>query len=390
MTTPVISVSLGEAMLKGHNRKFFEDQQIQQIKKALEDLEIRRVYKEMGKIYLEGREEDFPLIMKRLSMVPGIAYICHCVRMDKDEKALQRGAKAHVMEYLEKNKDAHTFKVESSRADKKYHLKSPEISRRLGGFLLHTIDGLKVDVHNPDFIVYVDVKEYMYVYIDRVSGVGGLPIGTSGSGLLLLSGGIDSPVAGYLMSKRGMMVNGLHFHSYPFTPQRSVDKVKKLASIMSRYTGPMKIHAINLLPIQKILHEKCPESYMTILSRRFMMRIGERLSQEEGYQALITGESLGQVASQTVEGLHCINAAVNMPILRPLIAMDKVDIIDISHDIETYETSILPYEDSCSVFLPKHPVTKPKLHKIEEAEEVLDIDSMVDHVISKQEIIEIS
>lgn len=386
----IISVSLGESMLKGKNRKFFEDQQIQQIRKALEGFTVDEIYKEMGKIYIRGEEDQLGKMMDRLTLVSGLAYISLCVVVDTDESSIKLGAKALVEDYLAKNPEKRTFKVETHRADKNYPLKSPEVSRRVGGYVLHNVTGLKVDVHNPDFVLHVDVKQRAYVYIERLPGVGGLPIGMSGKGLLLLSGGIDSPVAGYIMAKRGMEISGLHFHSYPFTPMRSLEKIKQLAKIMSRYTGDIKIHAINLLPIQEVLNKETPEAFMTILSRRFMMRIGESLAKTEGYQALITGESLGQVASQTIEGLTCINAAVNMPILRPLIGMDKVDIIDISRKIETYETSILPYEDSCSVFLPKRPVTKPVLKKIEEAEKGLEVEQMIADVIDKQEIFHIS
>jgi thiamine biosynthesis protein ThiI len=246
-----------------------------------------------------------------------------------------------------------------------------------------------VDVHNPDFMLYVDIKEYGYVYIDRTKAYGGLPIGTNGKGLLLLSGGIDSPVAGFMMAKRGVEVDAVHFHSYPFTSQRAEEKVLDLAKIVSMYTGPMKIYSVNLLNIQKEINKNCPEDEMTILSRRFMMRIAEEISREKGYQILITGENLGQVASQTIYSVDVINRSVQMPILRPLIGMDKVDIIEISKDIETYETSIKPFEDCCSVFLPKHPVTRPKLEDIVESEAVLDIERLVQEAIDGMKVVNV-
>ncbi|NLY09766.1 MAG: tRNA 4-thiouridine(8) synthase ThiI [Tissierellia bacterium] len=385
----VLSASLGEVMLKGKNRKYFEDEQIKQIKKALEDCSLNHVYKEMGKIYMDLPEELFDRAIKRLRKVFGLIYISPCIKSTPELKSIQEAAAELVREYMDKT-GYNTFKVETARADKAYPLKSPEISRRVGGYVLAMVDGLKVNVHKPDFTLYVDVKNpNSYIYIERFQGEGGMPAGVSGKGLLLLSGGIDSPVAGYLMAKRGMAISGLHFHSYPFTPERSVEKIKTLGNILSRYIGGFKIFSVNLLPIQQAIRENCKENYMTILSRRFMMRIGERLSEKNGYHAMITGESLGQVASQTAESMYCINNAVNMPILRPLIAMDKVDIVDISRDIETYETSILPYEDSCSVFLPKHPLTKPKLSSVLEQEMKLDVDSLIDTVISKMEIITI-
>ena len=274
--------------------------------------------------------------------------------------------------------------------DKNFSIKSPELSAKLGGVILRNFgDLLKVDVHNPDIKVFVDIKRNVYIYSDRTKGWGGLPIGSSGRGLLLLSGGIDSPVAGFLLAKRGVEISALHFHSYPFTSDRSVEKVKDLAKQLSYYTGKITMYSINLLPIQKEINEKCREREMTILSRRFMMRIGEILSEKYEYDALITGESLGQVASQTIQGVSVINHSVKMPILRPLIAMDKTEIIEISREIGTYETSILPFEDCCTVFLPRRPVTKPRLRDILKSEENLDIDILVEDAIDKMEIYEI-
>ncbi|SHD77730.1 persulfide ATP pyrophosphatase involved in tRNA modification (fragment) [[Clostridium] ultunense Esp] len=256
----------------------------------------------------------------------------------------------------------------------------------MGGVILRNVEGLKVDIHNPETYVFIDIKENAYIYTERIEGYGGLPVGTNGKGLLLLSGGIDSPVAGFLMAKRGVEISGIHFHSYPFTSQRAEDKVKKLAEILSIYTGKIKLYGINILEIQKELNAKCPEDEMTILSRRFMMRIAEKIALDNDIDALITGESLGQVASQTIQGLSVTNAAVDIPILRPLIGLDKVEIIEVAKEIETYETSILPYDDCCTLFLPKHPVTKPKLADIEKSEEAIDVEKLIEKAIANVEV----
>ena len=280
-----------------------------------------------------------------------------------------------------------TFKVDTIRSDKRYPLKSPEICTDIGGYILKNSSNLRVDVHKPEILVHVDVKEFGYVYTRRVRAFGGLPVGTNGKGMLLLSGGIDSPVAGFLMAKRGVDIDCIHFHSYPFTSERAEEKIYDLARIMARYTGQLRIFSINLLHIQKEINRSCPEDEMTILSRRFMMRIAERFAQPRGYNALITGENLGQVASQTIQSVDVINRAVDMPILRPLVGMDKVDIIKWAKDIETYETSIQPFEDCCSVFLPKHPVTKPKLEDIINSESALDIEALVTDALSNIKIV---
>ena len=384
----VISVSLGEIVLKGLNRKYFEDRLIKNMKRVLRDFGEYKIYKEQGKIYIEGLEDHQENAIKRLKKVFGLVYISPCIRTSREMEDIREAGLTLAREKLKGDKIT-TFKVETSRSDKRYPLKSPEISRDVGGYVLKNTDNLKVDVHNPDFMLYVDIKEYGYVYIDRTKAYGGLPIGTNGKGLLLLSGGIDSPVAGFMMAKRGVEVDAVHFHSYPFTSQRAEEKVLDLAKIVSMYTGPMKIYSVNLLNIQKEINKNCPEDEMTILSRRFMMRIAEEISREKGYQILITGENLGQVASQTIYSVDVINRSVQMPILRPLIGMDKVDIIEISKDIETYETSIKPFEDCCSVFLPKHPVTRPKLEDIVESEAVLDIERLVQEAIEGMKVVNV-
>ena len=380
----VISVSLGEIALKGLNRGYFERKLVKQIKNATKDLGTPKIYKNQGKIYLEAEEIYFDQIISRLKKIFGIVYISPCIKVEKDIESIEQGAINAFKEVLEQ-KDIKTFKVKTKRVDKDYPIKSPDVSRRIGAIILDNFPNVKVDVHNPEVYLYIDIKDSCYIYIERIKAYGGLPIGTNGEGLLLLSGGIDSPVAGFMMAKRGVKLNALHFHSYPFTSERAEEKVKNLASIMARYCGNIPFYSINILNIQKEINKKCPEDEMTILSRRFMMRIAEKIAKDKNINALITGENLGQVASQTIQGIQVINSSVEMPILRPLIGFDKVQIIDISKEIETYETSILPYEDCCTVFLPKHPVTKPKLEDIEESEKNLDIDYLVDKAIQNME-----
>lgn len=381
----VLSISFGEIALKGKNRKYFVDKLISRIKDAIKDFSYERIYREQGKVYVETSEKDFRPIIDRLRKVFGIVYISPCIRVEKDMEAIEKAVIKMVEEKLSKS-PVKTFKVKTNRVDKSFPIKSPEVSRRMGGVVLKNVDGIKVDLHNPDIYLFIDIKEEAYVYIDRIKGYGGLPVGTNGKGLLLLSGGIDSPVAGFLMAKRGLEISGIHYHSYPFTSERAEEKVKTLARILSSYTGRMKLYSVNILEIQKEINAKCPEDEMTILSRRFMMRIAEKIAQRDNIDVLITGESLGQVASQTVQGLTVTNAAVDMPILRPLVGFDKVDIIDIAKEIETYETSILPYDDCCTLFLPKHPVTKPRLSDIERSEESLQVDKLVNEAIENMKV----
>lgn len=376
----VLSVSLGEIVLKGLNRKYFEDKLIKQMRRAIKDIGFDIIYKEQGKIYIEAAKENFPQMISRLKKVFGIVYISPCIRIEKDMEQIGEAAILIMKERLEKGKVS-TFKVDTNRADKQFPIKSPDVSRKIGGVILEEFKDITVDVHNPDVFLYVDIKQQAYVYTERTKSYGGLPIGTNGKGLLLLSGGIDSPVAGFMMAKRGIEISAVHYHSYPFTSERAEEKVKDLAKILSMYTGKIKMFSINLLPIQKEINMKCPEDEMTIISRRFMMRIAEKIADFHGFNALITGENLGQVASQTIYGLNVTNSSVNMPVFRPLIGFDKVDIIEIAKDIETYETSIQPFEDCCTVFLPKHPVTKPKLEDIEESESALEVETLIEEAI---------
>ncbi len=384
----VISVSVGELALKGLNRKYFEDKLISQIKSATKDLGAPSIYKEQGKFYIKGEEKYYDQIISRVKKIFGIVYLSPCIKVGKNMSEIKEGSICALRKVLD-NKNINTFKVETNRVDKSFPLKSPEVSREIGGVILEKFQKLTVDVHNPNIYLYIDIKENCYIYTEKVKGYGGLPVGTNGEGLLLLSGGIDSPVAGFLMAKRGIKIHAIHYHSYPFTGERSEEKVKALAKILSMYTGEITFYSVNILEVQKEINEKCPSKEMTILSRRFMMRIAEKIALKHNINGLITGESLGQVASQTIEGIGVTNAIVTLPVLRPLIGFDKVDIIDIARDIETYETSILPYDDCCTLFLPKHPVTKPRLKDIEKSEEKLDIESLVEKALDTMEVIKI-
>lgn len=392
----VLSVSLGEIALKKLNRKYFEDRLIRHMRKAIKDIGFKNIYKEQGKIYIEGDSEDYDKMIKKIKNIFGIVYISPCVRIDRDLDDIENEIEQiksisvdMVAEQLEK-RDIDTFKVETKRIDKRFDIKSPAFSSKIGGVILRNFENLKVDVHNPDLFLNIDIKQKsIYIYAEKIKGHGGLPVGSGGKGLLLLSGGIDSPVAGFMMAKRGLQLSAVHFHSYPFTSERAEEKVKDLAEIMSRYTGEMKIYSVNILEIQKAINENCPEREMTIITRRFMMRIAEKIAVKNGLQALITGESLGQVASQTIEGLNVTNKAVDLPVFRPLIGIDKNDIVDISREIDTYETSIQPFEDCCTVFLPKHPVTNPKLEDIEESEQSLEVEYLVDEAIKNMDQINI-
>ena len=381
----VISVSVGEVALKKLNRSYFENKLVKNIKNVIKDLGKVNTYKDQGKIFIEIDEDNIETAMNRIRKVFGIVYVSPCFRIEKNMETIKTTALLSLKDALENDESIKTFKVRTKRADKKFELESPELSRIVGEYLFDNIEGATVDVRNPDTYVDIDVREECYVYTRKIKGYGGLPIGTNGEGLLLLSGGIDSPVAGFMMANRGLRIKGIHFHSYPFTSERAEEKVKSLAHILSRYCGHITVYSVNLLNIQKSINENCPADEMTLISRRFMMRIAERIAKENEIDCLVTGESLGQVASQTIGGLNVTNSAVTLPVFRPLIGMDKVDIVDIAVDIETYETSIEPFEDCCSVFLPKHPVTKPKLKDIEKSEEALDIEALIEDAVANIE-----
>ena len=360
---------------------------IDNIRRNIRHIPHGNFYNESSKLYIEADPKDFNKLKDNILKVFGIAYVSYVVKTEKNIDSIYEAVKEDLdKHFVDKN---YTFKVETTRTDKTFKLKSPELNSKIGGYILRDYDNFKVDVHNPDFKVFIDIKSNAYVYSKRFRGLGGLPIGSSGKGLLLLSGGIDSPVAGFMVAKRGMKVDSIHFHSYPFTSKRAHQKAVELGEILSSYTGKMRIFSINLADIYQAINKNCDRKETTVLSRRFMMRIAAKISEKYGYDALITGESLGQVASQTINSISVINEASSYPILRPLIALDKRDIIDMSEKIGAYEKSIEPYDDCCSIFAPSNPVTKPKLHFIKKSEEKLDIEALEDKAIEAMEIIEI-
>ena len=383
----LISISFGELFLKGANRRIFYNNIVNHIKKNISEIGYDDMYSESAKLYIEAQNDKLDQLIEEIRKVFGIAYVDKVYRTNKNTDSITAAVKKSIIDNY--GSDEYTFKVQTKRVDKSFKYKSPEFNMILGDKILDEFSNLSVDIHDPDFKVYVEIKNEAYVYTKRIPGLGGLPIGSSGEGLLLLSGGIDSPVAGFLMAKRGMKINALHFHSYPFTSKQAQKKATDLAKIMSRYTGNMKLYMINLAETYKEIATNCERRETTIISRRIMVRIAEKLSEEHGYQALITGDSLGQVASQTIESMTVIDKATDMTILRPLVAMDKKDIVDISKNMGSYEKSIEPFDDCCSIFAPDNPVTKPKLHFIEMSENKLDINKLVENAIDTLEIIEI-
>lgn len=386
----ILIVRCGEVALKGMNKPYFERMLAERIHKRLKAAGYGKasVKRHEGLIFVRfDREWDTVQLAGEISKVFGVASISPAVESESNMEAI--GVEAvSFMEKLCEERCVRTFKVEAKRADKQFPIKSPDIARQIGGYVLKGLKVLKVDVHNPDVRLFVDVRhDRSYIYADKIAGFGGLPLGTNGKGLVLLSGGIDSPVAAWMMAKRGMMIEAVHFHSYPYTSPRAQDKVEDLAKIVASYCGSFKMHVINILPIQEQIVKNCPEAETTIHVRRFMMRIAEKIAERNSAMMLITGENLGQVASQTAEALVVTDNCVKMPVMRPLIAMDKIDIIAKAQEIGTFETSIEPYEDCCTVFLPKHPTTKPQLDKIEISDSKLDIDALVESAIAEEEII---
>lgn len=378
MNRHLFIVRFGETALKGKNKSYFEKKLVDRVKKILKKFSGVDVYREEGLVFVSANSENSQEeLVGEISKVFGISSISPAVETNPNMEDIYETAVNFMMNLIEKE-SVRTFKVEAKRADKNFPVKSPEIARLVGGEVLKGCKVLKVDVRNPQVCLHVDVRrDKAYIYRKKIQGYGGLPLGTNGKGMLLLSGGIDSPVAGWMMAKRGMSIEAIHFHSYPYTSRRAQEKVEELARQISIYCGDFKLHIVNLLPVQEEIIKTCPEEETTILVRRFMMKIAEKVGEQTGAKTLITGESLGQVASQTTESIVCTDQSVAMPVLRPLIAMDKVDIMDVAKKIGTYETSILPYEDCCTVFLPKHPVTRPKLESILHSEEKLNVDKLV-------------
>ena len=385
-------IKYGEIGVKGKNRYLFEDALVRQIRYALKEVDGEfNVTKENGRIYATAVSDfDYDEAVAALKRVFGIIGICPVVQIE--DNGFDDLAK-HVVEYFDAtypDKNI-TFKVNARRARKNYPMDSMEINMELGGRLLDAFPELKVDVHKPEVLLQVEIRNKINIYSVEIPGPGGMPIGTAGKAMLLLSGGIDSPVAGYMIAKRGVQIEATYFHAPPYTSDRAKQKVVDLAKLVSRYSGPMVLNVVNFTDIQLAIYEKCPHDELTIIMRRYMMRIAEELGKKSGCLGLITGESIGQVASQTMQSLYCTNEVCEMPVFRPVIGFDKQEIIDLYEKIGTYETSIQPFEDCCTIFVAKHPVTKPNLNIIKNDEKHLDdcIEEMLKTAIDTVERIEI-
>ena len=383
-------IKYAEIGIKGKNRYMFEDALVRQIKYALERCEGEfEVRKTQGRIYVDAVADfDYDETIDNLKTVFGISSICPMVYVE--DEGFDK-LKEDVNDYMRK---AHpdcqdTFKVHCRRGRKDYPLESMEVSAKIGASMLDAFPDMKVDVHNPQLNLHIEIRDKIYIYSIEIAGPGGMPVGTNGKAMLLLSGGIDSPVAGYMISKRGVMIDAVYFHAPPYTSERAKQKVVDLAKLVSRYTGPINLHIINFTDIQLYIYEQCPHEELTIIMRRYMMKIAEHIARENDCLGLITGESIGQVASQTLQSLMCTNDVCSLPVYRPLIGFDKMDIVDISEKINTYETSILPYEDCCTIFVAKHPVTKPNLNVIKKHEENLSekIDELFQAALDSDEVI---
>ena len=380
----VILVKNGELALKGLNRSTFEDILVKNMKRRLIHSVGKFTFtKSQSTIIIEPNEEDldFEKAVEVIGKVFGIAGYSRAALSEKDLEDIKNVALSYLGDDLRSVK---TFKVNAKRSDKKFPLTSPELCREVGAHLLRNIPSLKVDVHNPDIIVTVEVRDkHVFIHGNQIKGAGGMPVGSAGRVALLVSGGIDSPVAGWMMAKRGLQLTAIHFAAPPYTSKRAEMKVRELVSIVSKYSGRVNFAVVNFTEIQETIREKCPEELFTIIMRRLMMKIAVRLAERDGCGALVTGESLGQVASQTLGALACTNAVSTIPVFRPLIGMDKDEIITISRKIGAFETSVLPYEDCCTVFTPKHPRTRPTLELIEKAESAVDWDEMIERAIAE-------
>ncbi len=387
----IILLKNGELALKGLNRHTFENQLIKNMKYRLHDLGKIRYVQSQSTIAVEPVDErvDLDEAFRRLKMIFGIAGLSRCAAVEKNMEVILPAACEYLREELLLAK---TFKVEAKRSDKKFPFNSPQICAELGGVILSKFHHLKVDVHNPELVVNVEIRDnYAYIHGNQHKGAGGMPVGTAGQAAILISGGIDSPVAAWMMSKRGLKLSAIHFASPPYTSQRAEMKVHSLLRQVSKYSGDIPLCVVPFTHIQEEIKDKCPEDLFTIIMRRFMMRCAEKIAKDQGCGALITGESVGQVASQTMQAIACTEAVVeDLPLFRPLIGMDKDEVIEISRKIGTFETSILPYEDCCTVFTPKHPRTRPQLKSVEEAENLLDVDALIAEALSELKYINIS
>lgn len=379
----IILCKYGEIALKGLNKSTFESMMMKSIRRRLKKFGEINITKAQSTVYVEPVDDNIDVdeVVDRLSKIFGIIKLCRCCVVEKTMDAILNDSIEYIREDMEA---ARTFKVDAKRSDKKFPYKSPDICNELGGKLLETFPHLSVDVHKPDVTVTVEVREkYAFIHAGKLEGAGGIPVGSSGKAMLLLSGGIDSPVAGYMMSKRGAVIDAIHFEAPPYTSERAKQKVEKLAKKMTEYCGDIAFYCVPFTQIQETLRDKCPEELFTILMRRLMMEIAQRIAVKEGCQALVTGESLGQVASQTMYAMVCTDAVCRIPVFRPCVGLDKTEIIDISRKIDTFETSILPYEDCCTVFTPKHPKTRPELGAVEAAQARVDWEELIQKAVSQ-------
>lgn len=376
----LIMAKYGEIALKGVNKNTFEDMLVKNIKRRLKKTGSFEISRMQSTIYIEPLDgADIDEAVEALKKVFGIGAIQRCAVFPKDMTIISQSLKEYLADALD---SARTFKVEAKRADKTFPLTSPEIQQTLGDAVLDAFPDIGVDVHNPDITVRLEIRDNgAYLSAKRITGAGGMPVGSSGKALLMLSGGIDSPAAGYMMAKRGLVVDCIHYVSPPYTSERARLKVEKLCEEMTDYCGNIMFYCVPFTEIQEALRDNCPEEYFTVLMRRMMVKIANRICSRDGYGAIITGESLAQVASQTLAALYCTNEAAEFPVFRPVIGMDKIEITDIARRIGTFETSILPYEDCCTVFTPKHPRTKPRFEDILKAESAYDFGAMIEKAV---------
>ena len=382
----IILIKNGELALKGLNRSTFEDILIKNIRKRIKPLGDFEYRKEQSTVSVVPMDDyiDMDEVSDRISRVFGIAAFSRALQVEKDIDVILEQAPIYLADQL---RNAKTFKVEGKRADKKFPLKSPELSAQVGGAILSKFPHLKVDVKNPEILVTIEIREkFAFIRGNQTKGAGGMPTGTAGKSAILISGGIDSPVAAYMMAKRGLVLNAIHFASPPYTSPQAEEKVHNLLRKVSRYSGNITLFTVGFTEIQEAIRDNCPEELFTLVMRRFMMRISQRIADREECKALITGESLGQVASQTLNALACTDAVVSIPVFRPVIGLDKEEIIKISRQIDTFDISIEPYEDCCTVFTPKHPKTKPQISVLEQAEQSLDVDALIERALENTKI----
>lgn len=385
----IILLKLGEIVLKGLNRKSFEQKLVSNVRRRLAHIGKFRVYCLQSTVYVEAAEDgaDMDAAFEALQKVFGIVKLSRAAACKKDKDAIAKLAIDYLRDDMLRAK---SFKVESKRSDKSFPMTSVELSQYVGGELNEAYPNVEVDVHDPDLVVNIEVRDLAaYVHAAPVSGAGGMPVGCNGVAVTLLSGGIDSPVSSYMIAKRGVRLIPLHFFSFPYTSEQAKEKVIELGNMLTEYCGRMTLEIAPFTHIQEEIRDKCPEEYFTLIMRRFMMRIAQRVAHDTGAKAIVTGENLGQVASQTMEAMASTQAVIDLPVLQPLIGMDKEEIITIARKIGTFDTSILPYEDCCTVFTPKHPRTRPKLSEVERAESVLDIDALVDEAVKGLEEVEL-